>query len=210
MRITVLGGAGRTGRQILLQAVQAGHDVTALVRDPARLADLDGVRRLQGDARDPAALEGALEGAEALLSALGPSSTQGGGLLEWVVPNAVRAMQRHGTRRYLAVSGAGADAPGDRKALPDRIASAVMHVVTRPIVVDKEAEIATLARSDREWVLVRPPRLTEGPLTEHYAVGLDLPLGARATISRADVAHFLLHQLEATPWLGKAPFIRAL
>lgn len=210
MKLTILGPAGRTGRLLLEQALQAGHEPTVLVRDPAKLAGADGVRVIQGDARDGTALGQAVQGAEVVLSALGPHSNREGGLLAAAVPAALEAMRKTGARRYLAVSGAGATVPGERKALVDRVAAAAMKVVARPIVEDKEAEIAALQGSAIEWVLVRPPRLTEGPVSGRYRVGLDVALGPRAVISRADVAHFLLSQLEDATWVGKAPFIRAV
>lgn len=210
MRLAILGATGRTGRQLVAQALAAGHEVSALARDPSKL---DGARErvqvVQGDATDAGAVERLVGGADVVLSALGPQGVREGGLHARSIAAVLAGMERRGVRRYLAVSGAGADAPGDRKALGDRIASRLMHLLVAPTVTDKEAELSALQRSGVEWVLVRPPRLTEGPLTGRYRVGLDVALGPRAIVSRADVAHFLLHQLEGAEWVGKAPFIRA-
>lgn len=210
MRICVLGATGRTGREVVAQAQAAGHEVTALVRDPAKLAPgLRGVQVVPGDATDPQAVDRAVAGQEGVISALGPRGAREGGLLERAVPAVVAAMQRHGARRYVAVSGAGMVVPGERRAPADRLAAVLMQVAARPLVEDKRAELQALQGSDLEWVLVRPPRLTEGPRTGDYRVGIGLALGARATISRADLADFLLRCLREETFVGQAPFIRS-
>lgn len=206
MRVTVLGATGRTGRQVVAEARRRGHDVTVLVRDPAKLGELaDGVTVVPGDARDEAALRRAVRGAQAVLSALGPHGSEAD-LHRVVAPRLVEAMRDAGVRRFVGVSGAGVDAPGDAKPLRDRVVSRIMHVVGRGVVQDKERERETWAASGLDWTLARPPRLTDRPGTGQV-VSDPARTPRSTTLPRADLARFVLDQLEDDRYVGAAPFV---
>lgn len=202
MRVAVLGATGRTGRAVVEELRRRGHDVTVLVRDAARAPA--GTRVVVGDVRDGAALAQVVEGADAVVSALGPTKGEVH-LHATVAPALVAAMQAAGVRRVVGVSGAGVDAPGDRKRPRDRAISAVMGVVTRAMVADKRAELDVLAASDLDWTLVRPPRLGDGPSTGE--VEHDAHVSARSTtMARADLAVLLADVLEQALYVRAAPF----
>ncbi|HZD37933.1 MAG TPA: NAD(P)H-binding protein, partial [Actinomycetes bacterium] len=109
MKLTIFAATGGIGRQVLEQAVAAGHDVTAVVRNPQRLSEHAGKVRIVtadlGDA-DAAALEPAVQGADAVLSGLGPRSRSDAGIASRGTRLIVEAMRATGSRRLVVVSAA--------------------------------------------------------------------------------------------------------
>lgn len=163
--VAVLGGTGRTGRLLVAELLRREHRVTVLVRDPARLGDLAGrVRAISGDSRDPVAVAALVDGADAVLSALGPTGKEPT-LHRDTAAALVTAMNSAGVRRFIGISGAGIDIPGDQKALRDRVVSTLITRLGGAVVADKPAEYRVWAASDLDWTLVRPPRLRDGPAT---------------------------------------------
>ncbi|SNS99304.1 Putative NADH-flavin reductase [Geodermatophilus pulveris] len=208
MRVAVLGATGRTGRPLVAELLRRGHEVSVLARDPAGLGDLTGrVRVVTGSSRDAAALAGLVAGADAVVSALGPG--RGDTTLHRDTAAAlVPVMQQAGVPRFVGVSGAGIDVPGDRKSPSARVISFLIQRLGGAAVADKPAEYAVWAASDRDWTLVRPPRLKDGPGTgtvEHHA-----STSARATwLDRADLAAFLVDCLEQHLYPRQAPLVAA-
>ncbi|WP_278236846.1 NAD(P)H-binding protein [Isoptericola sp. AK164] len=208
MRIALIGATGRTGRHALTSALGRDHDVTVLVRDPARLpGDLaTTVRTVVGDATDPDALRDLLDGADAVVSALGPTEKQSD-LHTRTARALVEIMSPSGPRRFVGVSGAGIDVPGDDKAGKDKVISWLIRTLGGAVVQDKPAEYAVWAGSDLDWTLVRPPRLVDGPASagrlEH-----DAHRSTRSTtIRRADLGAFLVDVVEQDLYRRLAPFV---
>jgi putative NADH-flavin reductase len=202
MNVTVLGATGRTGRLLVAELIRRGHQVTVLVRDPARAPK--GTRVVVGDSRHDAALGTAVTGADAVISALGPVGKDQQ-VHRDTAKHLIFVMRAAGVRRYIGVSGAGVDAAGDRKRTRDRIISAGMHLLARAMVADKTAELALWRGTDLDWTLVRPPRLIDGSPTgqvEHEA-----HLSTRSTgMRRSDLAVFLADVLENGLYHRQAPF----
>ncbi|MFI1527729.1 NAD(P)-dependent oxidoreductase [Streptomyces griseus] len=198
MRITVFGATGGVGQEIVGQALAAGHEVTAVVRDPDRLperldrAALAAVVRLN----DPAAVRAAVAGRDAVLSGLGSRGRRADGVAERLTGRILTAMEAEGVRRLVVVSAVpvGPEPAGDR--LVDRLALKVVGAVLADVYADLARMEAALARSATDWTAVRPPKLTDGPLTGVYrrVVG-GAPRGSRS-VSRADVAHAMLALVE--------------
>lgn len=210
MKLTIVAATGGVGRQLLGQAVAAGHDVTAVVRDPGKLPA--GVRAA-GTARvvtadlaaaDPATLESAVAGGDAVLSGLGPRASSDAGIASRGTEAIIAAMRATGVRRIVVVSaapvGTVASARRPRPPRHDPGDGFVMRYLGSPFakaafrkgyadLVDMED---MLAGSGLDWTSVRPPRLTNKPLTASYrtAVGQNVRGGWFA--SRADVAHLML------------------
>jgi putative NADH-flavin reductase len=208
LKLAVFGATGRTGRHLVEQALAEGHEVTVFVRDPSKLAEFrDRLRVVQGDVTDPRAVEEAVRGQEAVISALGPVKGGRKDLLAVATANIVAAMERHGVRRVVVESGAGMGVPEDHKS-PG--ASAVGWLIGRLIpdqVEDKRRQLETLRDSGLEWVVVRAPVLTDGPRKGGYRLGYP-PLGPGAQISRADIADAMLDQAAQPTFAGQAPAIR--
>ncbi len=207
MKIALLGATGRTGAHVLESALARGQDVTALVRDPTRLpaALRPRVTVVVGDAADPAALSRLVGDVDAVVSALGPTDRQPD-LHTRTARALVSVMSASGPRRFVGVSGAGIDIPGDRKSTRDKAISWLINKLGGDAVKDKPSEYRVWADSDLEWTLVRPPRLTEGAATgklEH-----DAHQSTRSTkITRADLGAFLLDVVEHDLYPRTAPFV---
>lgn len=205
MKVAVLGAAGRTGRLVIAEATARGHEVKALVRSRAQLASEERCSVVEGDARDAAAVRRVIEGCDAVVSALGPTSGPPD-VCSTATKNVLVAMRELGVRRYIVISGAGLDFPGDRKDLPGRIVSKIIRLLSPAIVADKDRELALLQASDVEWILARPPRLVDGP-ARGFRVSHDRALASK--VRRADLAAFLVSQLESRENVRRAPFVTA-
>ena len=204
MRVAVLGATGATGRLVVDELVRRGHTVVALTRAPDS-GGSKAVSRVVGDARDPAALRALVHGADAVVSALGPRRGDGT-LHREVAPLLVAAMRDADVRRFVGISGAGVDVPGDRKSRRDRVVSALLQRFGGDTVRDKALERETWADSGLDWTLVRAPRLLDGPPTgrvEHSASRSP----RRTSIPRADLATFLADLVDRADYVQQAPLV---
>jgi putative NADH-flavin reductase len=199
MRLLLLGATGRTGTELLARATRQGHDVSVLVRDPSRFdARQRPVRLLSGSATDPALIEDAVGGQDAVLSALGPRSPKElvrSELMRRSMANLTDSMERHGVARLIVLSALGVGASRPYAPLGARVA---FSTVLRQVGRDKRRAEATVRESALDWTIVHPPALTNGSVTGEYRHGETLRLSGRARISRADVAEFMLAQATET------------
>lgn len=208
MKIALIGATGRTGIHALTAALDRGHDVRVLVRDPSKLPAeaRDRVSVVIGDSTDPTTLADLLTGVEAVVSALGPTGKQAD-LHTRTAQALISLMEATGPRRFVGVSGAGIDVPGDQKAPKDKAISWLIRTLGGNVVKDKPAEYAAWAASSLNWTLVRPPRLVDGPASttplEH-----DAHRSTRSTkITRADLGGFLIDVAERDLYPRTAPFV---
>ncbi|MDV9199513.1 NAD(P)-dependent oxidoreductase [Streptomyces sp. Wh19] len=194
MRITVFGATGGVGQEIVRQALAAGHEVTAVVRDPARLPVPLSDVQVHTTARmdDPEALREAVAGRDAVLSALGSRGRKADGVAERLTGSVLAAMEAEGVRRLLVVSAAPVGPRPADDPLPDRLARKVIGAVLKEVYADLTLMEAALARSATDWTSVRPPKLTDGPLTGKYRTAVGGTPRSGRTVSRADVAHAML------------------
>jgi len=193
MRLLVLGATGGTGRSVIRQAGKRGYEITAFVRSPQKFGSLiDHVTVRQGDPRSVAELQKVLPGHVAVLSALGPPGPGPTTILREAARSTVDAMQIAGPRRLIVVSAA--------VLFRDLgfLGRVLRHTLLKNVAEDSAEMEHIVMASGLDWTIVRPPRLTNGSLTGRYrAENGHLPgRSALASISRADVAHFLLGELE--------------
>ncbi|MBL9038976.1 MAG: SDR family oxidoreductase [Archangium sp.] len=201
MKIAILGASGRTGRLLVRQALDAGHDVRALVRSPGTfLLRHDKLEVVEGEVGNAQAVAALVSGCDAVASALGPSPGHVTSCSE-----GTKHVIAAGAKRYVAVSGAGLDVPGDKKDLIGKVVSFFVRTLSPAVFQDKVNELKMLQDSSLPWVLVRPPRLVDAPATGAYRVSLERSPGA--SISRADLASFVLKCLTSTEFNRQAPFI---
>jgi putative NADH-flavin reductase len=207
MKLTIFGATGGIGRELLEQAEGAGHDVTAVVRDPTKLAaGRNGARVVRADleASEPAIIESAVAGADAVLSGLGPRPMAKAGVAEHGTRAIIEAMQAARVRRILVVSAAPiSTVPSPGRPNPPRhdpgegffmrnVLTPAIKVVLRERYADLALMEDVLRASGLDWTVFRPPRLTNGSLTGHYRTALGRNLLGGSVISRADVAHAML------------------
>ncbi|WP_242342818.1 NAD(P)-dependent oxidoreductase [Anaeromyxobacter terrae] len=188
----MLGATGGTGRAIVEQARWRGHRVTAFVRSPEKLGSLrDGLTVFQGDPRDAHALRAALPGHDAVLSALGPVGLGPTTLVGDCARSTVTAMRATGVRRLLIV---GVAVLFEEDGL---LSAMARRRLLREVARDSAEMEHLVSESGLDWTVARSPRLTDGPLTRVYGVADGrMPPGADLTISRADLADFLLDEVE--------------
>ncbi|WP_328873235.1 NAD(P)H-binding protein [Streptomyces sp. NBC_00287] len=193
MNITVFGATGGIGQEIVRQALTAGHRVTAVVRDPARLPVTGaGLEVFRADVTDPEALRPAVTGRDAVLSGLGARSRKDAGVAARLTRTVLRAMEAEGTRRLLVVSAAPLGPAPAQDGPFDRAARGLVSAVLKDVYDDLRAMEAELARSAVDWTSVRPPRLQDKPLTGAYRTVVGGTPARGRFIGRADVAHAML------------------
>ncbi|MFI1834982.1 NAD(P)-dependent oxidoreductase [Streptomyces olivaceoviridis] len=198
MKLTVFGATGGIGRELVGQALNAGHEVTAVVRDPARLAVTgDRLEVVRSGLTDPEELRSAVRGRDAVLSGLGARSRKDAGVAARLTRTVLTAMEAEGVRRLLVVSAAPVGPAPAQDGPLDRGVRHLVSAVLRDVYADLREMEAELARSGTDWTSVRPPRLQDKPLTGRYrtVVGGFPPRGR--FIARADVAHAMLSMIDA-------------
>lgn len=206
MKVAIFGASGQTGRQLVEQALAHGHEVTAFVRDPARLpVRHERLRVVQGDVQDAGKVEEAVAGQDAVLSALGPAKPAFNSMTLGA-RHILAAMKRHGVRRLVTLTGAGVPDPHDRPKLIDRFIRFLLKRINPEVLADAQRHADQVRASDVDWTIGRVGRLTNGPRTGNVRVGW-VGVGTRPFISRADAAAFMLEQLKDAAHLRQAPMI---
>lgn len=206
-KILVLGATGGTGRQIIEQALARGHQVTALVRSPEKAGPLKGARLVVGDVSDENTLREAVRGQDAVLSALGtPASPfREVTLLSTATRALVRAMKAEHVSRLVAITGIGAgDSRGHGGFLFDNV---IFPLLLKKVYADKDRQEAIVKESGLDWILVRPSVLNDKPSSGSVQPLTDLSNFHGGSISRQDVAAFVLDQLGDDTWLRRSPLI---
>ena len=202
MNLVVLGATGGTGLEVVRQALQRGHSVTALVRSPDRLKPFGGqITVKQGDLLSSADLKPVIQDHDAVVSAFGPRlpvSNADDHLLQQFAAALTSAMMKTNVRRVVVESVAFLF---KNAVVPP--AYVLGRLFFRRVVADASAMERVFTGSQLEWTMVRPPELTDKPHTGKYRVrqGHLPPFGFK--ISRADVADFMITAAENCSWVGK-------
>ena len=201
MRLIIFGATGGTGQHMVAQALAQGHTVTAFVRRPEAVTTQHaGLSLVQGDILDAAAVAGAVAGHDVVLSALGTRS--GPPVLPEGTRNILVAMDRAGVRRSLWVSSFGV---GESRQQMSWIArTVIVNLFLKDAIAEKEIQERYIRESSGDWIIARPGGLTDGPRTGVYRILADpKDQVGRPTISRADVADFLLKNLTDTRYVRR-------
>jgi putative NADH-flavin reductase len=206
MRLLIIGATGGTGRELVQQALAQGHQVTAFVRDPAKLQiEHANLRVAKGDVLDYPTVEAAMRGQDAVLSALGhkrfmyPNKIQSEGMR-----NILRAMKSCDVPRLICETALGIGNSVGRLGLPHTFF--FLPLILQFYMWDKLRQEELIMASDRDWVIVRPGVLTNGSARGNYRHGADVgSYWWPVMIARADVADFMLKQLREDEYLGLAP-----
>jgi putative NADH-flavin reductase len=195
VKLFVLGPTGGTGRHVVAQALDAGHQVTVLARDREKVTTQHPqLQVIVGDITAVgAAMTDAMHRHDAVISALGRGKTfQSENLIQRSVPSILSAMHASGVRRLVFTSALGVGASYRHSPLLPKI---FFNTLLRGIYADKLLGDDFIRRSGLDWTIVQPVVLTDGPLTRKYRSGERLPLSGIPTISRADTAHFILDRI---------------
>lgn len=205
MKLVVFGATGGSGRQLVEQAVLAGHDVTAFARTPEKLGIQNAkLTVIQGDILDPEAVDKAVQGKDAVLCALGAPAADKGRLREAGTRNIIAAMHKHGVKRLVCQASLGYGDTYD--ALSPFMKWFIVPFILKDVFADHEAQEALIKKSDLDWIIVRPANLTDGEHTGSYRHGpAATQKGSQMKISRADTAEFMLKQLTEDQYLHQTP-----
>ena len=206
MKLVIFGASGKTGREAVRQALDAGHEVTAFVRDPGRLdVSHERLRVAKGDVRDSAAVAASIAGQEAVVSALGPNKPDFDAMTLGA-KHILAAMKEHGVRRLVTLTGAGVRDPNDRPKLFDHFITFLLKRISPGALEDAQRHTDLVRASDVDWTVVRVGRLNDGPRTGNVQVGW-VGTGPKPFISRADAAAFMLREVAERRHIRQSPMI---
>jgi putative NADH-flavin reductase len=198
MKLTIFGATGATGTRLAEQAIAAGHSVTAVVRDPARLA-IPAQQKLEvvtADVLDPASISPAVDGADAVLTAVGPRGTGPSTLRQDSTRSIIQAMEKTGASRLLAVSGSVVADEGESPYLRYLLKPLVRRTFLRNVCADMRGTEDEIHASHLDWTIFRPPSLTDKAAQGTYRTAIDRNLPHCFSISRADLATCMLTLLD--------------
>lgn len=203
MKLTVFGASGGIGTELVRQGLDAGHHVTAVVRETSRLAvePHPNLKVVVADVMDPVAIAPAVAGREAVLSALGtrvsgPTTVNSDG-----ARSIIQAMQDAGVRRLLMVSVAGIHTKGDDP-FTRFVVKPILGRILRHSFADVRQMETLVRNSGLDWTLVCPPRLTNGKRSGKVRSSAERNVRGGFTIARADVAAYLLGAVQADELVG--------
>lgn len=192
MRLTVIGATGGIGTHLVRQALDAGHEVTAVVRDASKLAAGDRLTVVTADIAEPDELVPAVTGADAVLSVLGPRGRGATTVVADGAYSAIEAMGKAGVRRYLMVGAAAMLIDSEDGLLVRRLLKPLLQRLLRHGFADQALAQQALRDSDLDWTIVSPPRLLDRDGTGTYRTAVDRNIRGGRQIARADVATCLL------------------
>jgi putative NADH-flavin reductase len=215
MNIAIFGASGATGTLLTQRCLAAGYNVTALLRTPEKFPLRDQVHVVQGSPFDLASVSQTIQGTDAVLSALGAKSLKKEDVLERAVPRIIAAMQEslsqpNPVRRIIVLGSAGAlstsldKQPAWRRWIVQNI---VYNTFLKWPVASQISQWNDLSHSDLDWTMVMPPMLTNDPARGIYRIDGEAlpPNGSR--ISRADVADFMMQQIDSLQWIKKGVYL---
>ena len=193
MKVVVFGAQGGIGTQVVEQALTAGHEVTAIVRRPLEVKlQHERLQVIKGDVLEPATIREAIVGKDAVVSALGVRSRAPTTLYSQGVANIIQAMQAAHVRRLMCVSASGID-PGP---LWQRLfAKPILWLILKEMYSDLVRMETVVKASDLDWTILRPPGFTNGPRTGRYQTAVNQHLSPGLSISRADIADYIVTHL---------------
>ncbi len=212
MKLIIFGATGQTGLELVSQALDEGHRVTAFVRKPKtmNIQHLD-IKVVKGDILEFDLVQAAVQGQEVVLSVLGVNSFKKNSIISDGTQNIIRAMNEQSTMRFICVTTMGLGDSKNQKGWAYIVPISLMFRLQRlPILrnqfIDRELQEEYIKKSTLDWIIVRPGGLTNGPRTGNYKHGFSIKdTTVKAQISRADVADFMLKQIADDTYLHKTP-----
>lgn len=207
-RITVFGATGGTGKQLVEQALAAGYEVVAYARDPSKLdISHEHLTVVQGELSDQASIENAIRGADAVLSTLGPHGRSRDKPITQGIQNIIATMKKRGVRRLIIISTLSAKDPSDKPDLRTKAMVSLVRITMRGAYEDIVSVAEIVRASGLDWTIVRLALLNNRPKTGRVKVGYVGRREAGTKVSRADVADFMLKQIDDRRYLRQAPAI---
>ncbi len=209
MKIVIFGSTGRTGLPLVQQALEAGHQVTAYLRDPNKLTiEHPNLRVIQGDIKDPSSLEKAVFGQDAVLSTLGAVPGGAKDIMTVAARGIIAAMKKSGVQRLITLTGAGVAQPGDQPKGINKLISFMLMLLAKEVQLDAAEHVRLVRASSLDWTVVRVPMLTNAPSSGNLKVGM-VGINDGMRIGRSEVSAFMLKTLETGAHIKASPVISA-
>ena len=207
MKLIIFGSTGSTGRQVVTQALEQGHDVAAFARSPEKLDQKhEKLQVIKGNVLDFASVERAIQGQDIVLCTLGLPPKDKNNLRANGTKNIIRAMEKTGVKRFICQSSHGVGDSDDT--LPFLMKYLIVPFILRRAFADHEIQENYIKESQLDWIIVRPVALTDGEHTGSYQHGFTADnKTVTFKISRADTADFMLKQLAENNYLRRTPSI---
>jgi putative NADH-flavin reductase len=208
MKIAILGSTGFVGKILLGKALERGYRVRTLVRDPEKLGHYkDQVEFVLGDASQADKLEKAVLGTDAVISTLPPTvDTDEPENCTKAMEDLVAILERNAIKRFIHIGGAvHGGGSNENWTFNRRVLKLYLNIVCKPVLVAKHLEWDVLRKSNLDWTLVRPPRITEDKPIGRFVT--DEKNLASVQVNVEDLAEFLLEQIASRKWIGKAPLV---
>ena len=207
MKLAIFGGTGRTGMHLVQQALDQGHEVVILARNPAKITLQHAqLSVIAGDVKDLPKVEQTIAGASVVISALGPTSNEPVYAVSQGMENIIAAAQKQGVRRLIIAAGAGVGDPKDTPGLFHHIMNFMLKLMAKNVLADMTRAVALVRASNLDWTVVRLPMLVDGPHTGTIRVGY-VGQGMGPRINRADAAEFMLAQAAQSTFICQSPAI---
>lgn len=206
--IALFGGSGKTGKHFLNQALERGYSVKALVRTPSKITSKSSnLNILPGDVLNYEDVAKTIEHTDLVVSLFGHVK----GSPEWLqtngTKNIAKAMRDHDVNRIISLSGGGLPFPEkDQPKFPDKLIRTIMKIAVPKILNDAIEHAKVLRDSNLNWTIIRGPRLTEEAYKGKYRVGW-VGVNASTKIGRADLADFILREVEKEEFNHQMPFV---
>ena len=210
--IALLGATGRSGVPFTKLALQQGHTIQALVRDPLKVTvQHPQLRIIKGNALNPADIGKVLQGADGVVSFLGQDKASQPDLQTKATDLIISGMKTRQLRRLISVTGGGVrDTVQDKPGFMDNLIVFIMKNLAgagpRNALADGISHADRIKQSGLDWTIVRGPMLTDDPAKGTHQVGYVGTVGG-IKLPRADLAAFVLDEWESGEWTGKMPFV---
>ena len=209
--IALLGATGMVGGFVLQEALAQGYDIRVLARTPQKLDELKNqISIVQGDARDPSAIDALLEGSHIVISALGPVKADGEAaktVNSTATGHIIQLMPEHDIKRYILVSGAAVTMPGDDRNLTGWLMEKMVSIGIHDTLKDRQTEYHLLANSTVEWTLVRCPLIQAEPYRRKPRASLDSPSSFQ--LRAGELARFMIEQIPSGEFIRRGPFLES-
>lgn len=207
-RIALMGATGQTGQKFLEIALNNGYEVQVLVRNKSKLKSSNpNLTVIEGDVLNSNDVDKAIYNAHIVVSLFGHVKDSPEWLQTNGTKNIIAAMQKNNVDRIISLSGGGLPFPAkDEPKFIDKMIRTIMKIVVPKVLNDAIAHADVLKNSDKKWVVVRGPRLTNDERIGSYKIGW-VGVNSGTKISRSDLADFILTQVEDETFNFQMPFV---
>lgn len=206
MKLIIFGATGTIGNYIVEQSLDKGYQVSAFSRNKNNLNKFNhsNLNKIEGDVFNPMDVQNAIKGQDVVIIVLGSGKSRNSVVRSKGTQNIIEAMKTNGVKRLICQSTLGA---GESKGNLNFFWKNIMFGwFLKQVLLDHELQEEYVKNSELNWTIVRPAAFTDGEKTENYRHGFSsVDKSIKLKIARADVANFILQQLDSCIYLFKSP-----